>query len=436
MTVGVGGKTRVQYDVVIIGAGPAGSWAAGRLAAAGLSVAVIEEHRVIGEPRFCTGILGARAFEEFDLPGRAVQRALCSATIHSPGGRSVRIGRETPQAYLMDRAVFDQLLAERAAQAGAEYWLGCRAEAVEIDPHDARVTIRDNARSVTLRGSACLLATGSSHRLHAMIGLTAPAEFLDCVQAEFAAEAWPEVEVFIGQSAAHGSFGWAAPVDERRVRIGVCVMGSALPFFNRLLASPALAGRVGEPLTPLRKRRVPILPAARSVADRAMLVGDAAGQVKPLTGGGIYYSLRCADLAAETLIACASTGDFSRRRLGGYERTWRLAIGRDLAFGRYVRRLLAWSGDRRIDALIGLCQRADVQALIARSADFDAHHRLFVELFRLPEFWTVLARGMSGRRMRAPVPVWAAGAGEGFGLQRAVAAAPDSLAYDVGRSHA
>jgi len=421
----------MRYDVVIIGAGPAGNWAAGRLADAGLSVAVVEEHRQVGEPRFCTGILGVKAFEEYALPCRPIQRVLSSATIHSPRGRSARIGRETPQAYLMDRALFDQLLAERAAEAGASYWLGSRAEAIAIDPvGGVRVTIRRNERGATLRAEACLLATGSSRRLHAMTGLPAPAEFLDCVQAEYAATAPVGVEVFLGQSVAPGSFGWVAPVDERRVRVGVCVMGSALTYFHRLTTSPAMAGRLGEPLTPLRKRRVPIAPAASCVADRAMLVGDAAGQVKPLTGGGIYYSIRCADLAADTLIEAASTGDFSRRRLARYERAWRLAIGRDLAFGRYARRLLAWSSDRQFDALVGLCQTDEVQALIARSADFDAHHRFFVELFRLPPFWSLLAGGMARRRPEPP-PVWAASLaeeGEGRDRHHVVTAASDSLA--------
>jgi len=384
----------MRYDVVIIGAGPAGNWAAGRLAAAGLSVAVVEEHRRIGEPRFCTGILGAKAFDEYALPRRPIQRALSSAVIHSPCGRSVRIGRESPQAYLMDRALFDQLLAEGAAASGADYWLGSRAETIEIDSTEACVTVRRQERRATLRAKACVLATGSSHRLHAMTGLPAPAEFLDCVQAEYETTAPSEVELFVGRSVAPGSFGWVAPVDERRVRVGVCVVGSALTYFQRLTASPAVAGRLGEPLTPLRKRRVPIAPAASCVADRVMLVGDAAGQVKPLTGGGIYYSIRCADLAADALIEAASADDFSRRRLAGYERAWRLAIGRDLAFGRYARRLLAWSSDRQFDAYIALCQTDEMQALIARSADFDAHHRLFVELFRVPAFWRIAALPM------------------------------------------
>jgi digeranylgeranylglycerophospholipid reductase len=421
----------MRYDVVIIGAGPAGNWAAGRMAAAGLSVAVVEEHRLVGEPRFCTGILGAKAFEDYALPRGPIQRALCSAMIHSPLGRSVRIGRETPQAYLMDRALFDQALAERAALSGAAYWLGCRAEQIAIDPRGVRVTVRSDDHRATLRAEACLLATGSAHRLHTMIGLAPPAEFLDCVQAEYAAASLPEVEVFVGQSVAPGSFGWAVPVDDRRMRVGVCVVGSALSYFRRLTDSPALAGRLGEPLTPLRKRRVPIAPAASCVADRAMLVGDAAGQVKPLTGGGIYYSIRCADLAADALIGAATAGDFSRSRLGRYERAWRCAIGRDLAFGRFARRLLGWSGDHQFDALIELCQADEVQRIIARSADFDAHHRFFMELFRLTSFWSVMASGISRRRTAAPLPLWAASVGqggEGRHAPRVAAKRTDSLA--------
>ncbi|MEW6323895.1 MAG: NAD(P)/FAD-dependent oxidoreductase [Nitrospirota bacterium] len=382
----------MRADVVVIGGGPAGNYAAGRLAASGLSVTVLEEHRVIGEPRFCTGILGARAFEDYPLPRRAIQGALRSATIYSPSGRSVRIARPTPQAYIMDRARFDQLLAEEANGRGARYRLGSRAVGLEAGPREVRIEVQHGGRRQIIRADCCLLATGSNRRLHAMAGLAAPPRYLDCVQAEFAARACGEVEVFVGQSVAPGSFGWAAPVARDRVRIGVCVMGSALSYFHRLIASPRLAERLGEPVSPIRKRRVPIAPVARSVADRVLLVGDAAGQVKPLTGGGIYYSIVCADLAARAVAGAAADGDFSARRLGGYEREWRALIGRNLTVSRYTRRLLAWSSDEQFDALVELFQADEVQALLARHADFDAHHHFFAALFRLPSFWTTIAR--------------------------------------------
>jgi flavin-dependent dehydrogenase len=258
-----------------------------------------------------------------------------------------------------------------------------------------------------VRAECAILATGSNHRLHAMAGLPAPALYLDCIQAEFDAPGWDEVEVFVGQSVAPGSYGWAAPVDGGRVRVGVCVMGSGLPYFHRLAGSPQLAGRLGAQLTPVRKRRVPVAPVRRSAADRVLLVGDAAGQVKPLTGGGIYYSIVCADLAARAVASASAAGDFSARRLAGYERAWRREIGRDHAFGRYARQLLAWSSDEQIDRLVALCGRPELQAIIARTADFDAHHRFFAELFRQPAFWGVIARhvGRGGVRPVAASPI-------------------------------
>ena len=379
-------------DVIVIGAGPAGSYAAGRLAGEGLSVTVIEEHPVIGEPRFCTGILGARAFEEFPLPREPIQGSLYSATVHSPLHRTVRIARSTPQAYILNRSEFDHRLAEGAARAGALYRLGCRAEQIMVEPDGVRVTIGRNGHREVITARCCLIATGANCRLHSMVGLSPPAQFLDCVQAEFSSHQWTEVNVFFGRSVVPGSFGWAAPVGVDRVRVGVCVEGSAMSSFRNLLAKPFIADRLGEQLTPVRKRRVPITPVSSSVTDRVMLVGDAAGQVKPLTGGGIYYSIVCAHLAADTLMANASSGNFLATELRSYERAWRAAIGRDLAYGRYTRRLLSVWSDEQIDALVAFCQLDEVQALIEREADFDAHHRFFAALFKLPVFWKIIGR--------------------------------------------
>ena len=118
-------------DVLIVGGGPAGLYAAARLARAGFHVVVCEEHRTVGDPVHCTGILAAESFDEFDLPREATLNALTTANFVSPSGIGVSYTALTPMATVIDRPAFDRALAQRAEQAGAELWAGLRVGQVE-----------------------------------------------------------------------------------------------------------------------------------------------------------------------------------------------------------------------------------------------------------------------------------------------------------------
>ncbi len=379
-----------QYDVLIIGGGPAGCWSAMRLARAGLRVAVIEEHPVIGRPRHCTGIIGREAFDRFPLPTETIQQRLSSARFFSPLGDMVRVAREEPQAYVVDRAEFDLALARQAEKAGSEFYLGRRCVRLNTAETRFEATLQWDGRSEILEASVGLLAAGCHYRLHPQVGLEPPSNSLDSTQAELEADGFSEVEVYFGQTIAPRSFAWAVPVSSGRVRIGVTADHSSLAAFHRLLQHPWLQGRVREKHPSIRKRAIPIGIVPKSYADRVLAIGDAAGQVKPTTGGGIYYSILCADLAADTLLKAFSVGDFSKRVLGSYQQAWRGAIGRDLRLGLFIRGLLSRCSDRKIDNLIRLCREPRVLNLIHQQADFDWHHRLILEFIKLPAFWKIL----------------------------------------------
>src|ERR1700736_6679453 len=118
-------------DVLVVGGGPSGLYAAERLARAGVDTLVCEEHSAVGDPVHCTGILAAESFDEFDLPREATVNTLVAARFTSPGGISVRYRPLTPLAAVIDRRTFDRSLARRAEEAGASIRTGARVSILD-----------------------------------------------------------------------------------------------------------------------------------------------------------------------------------------------------------------------------------------------------------------------------------------------------------------
>ena len=127
---------------------------------------------------------------------------------------------------------------------------------------------------------------------------------------------------------------------------------------------------------------VMLKPLPRTYGDRLLVVGGAAGQVKPTTGGGIYYGLMCAELAADNLHRALETGSLSARSLADYEREWKKKIGRELRMGRWIRRIYGHLSDRQIDKVFDIMKSSGVDKEMLKSADlsFDWHGEAMVRL--------------------------------------------------------
>jgi len=111
-------------------------------------------------------------------------------------------------------------------------------------------------------------------------------------------------------------------------------------------------------------------------------VGDAAGQVKPISGGGIYTGLRCALMAAQTAARALDDGDLSRRALASYEKAWKKEIGGELGIGRRIRRSYIYVTDGQMDDLVGMLDRPKLLSLISARGDIDTPSELAKLLFR------------------------------------------------------
>lgn len=384
-----------MHDVVLIGAGPAGLHAARLLGERALDVVVLEEHEAVGRPVHCTGILAAAAFDEFDLPTAAILNPLETARFTSPGGRTVSYRSPTIEAVVVDRAAFDAHLAARAVAAGAR--LRCRTRVRGVHIAADGVTV-DVDRGQPVRARACVLACGARYALHRTLGLDRPGLLLHTAQAELPAAHPGDVELYFGSAIAPKGFAWAVPVtrgDRSYARIGVMCDGPAADYFARMVRRVAATWGLDDRVVAApRLKALPLTAAARTYGDRLLVVGDAAGIVKPTTGGGIYYSLSSAALAAGILADALRGDDLGAAALSVYERRWRELFETELTTQLELRNIAQRMSDEDIDDLFALAQTDGIRSLVQRTATFNRHRALILALLQHPSARRIFYRSM------------------------------------------
>ena len=291
------------------------------LADRGHDVVVLEEHAAIGSPVHCTGLMGIEAFQEFDLPRTAILGEAESARFWGAAGQSVAAKSDRIRAVIIDRARLDTDLAADAVAAGAEMRSGWRAETVKVDSHAVCVTVGGGRPPIY--GRACVLACGASYRFHRTLGLGLPDVFLQSAQLETPFPERPEIEVRFGREVAPSGFAWLVPVRRDAVpyaRIGLMSATKIRERFSRLVTDLCASVQIDPAQIPApRLKMLPLGPVSKTFADRVVAVGDAAGLVKPTTGGGIHYSLLSGSLAAEVLDGGLRRDRLHAAALGQYE---------------------------------------------------------------------------------------------------------------------
>jgi geranylgeranyl reductase family protein len=398
------------YDVLIIGAGPIGSRTAWRLAKLGYKVAVLEEHEGIGEHVCCTGIISRECGELFDIPQDCILQVANSARLIAPSGEFLTIRKDEIQAYILDRAAFDLSLAQKAQDGGAEYLLSTCAEdilisdegvEVQVDQRGEALTLRDLPRT-RFRGKAAIIANGFGSKLPQKLGLGQIKDFIIGAQAEVETNGVSEVEMHFSQKIARGFFAWLVPLSRQRARAGLFSRESPGDCLKEFLAQLVAQGKISSAESRITYDGIPLRPLPRTYGERVLVVGDAAGQVKPTTGGGIYYGLLCADMAAEAMHEAFSANDFSRKKLADYEKAWKGKLGRELQVGYFARRLYNRLSDRRINKIFHIIRENNIHNALLDSPhfSFDRHGELILEGLKHLAPW----RHLFGRYLPARIP--------------------------------
>jgi len=370
-----------KHDVIVIGAGPIGSYTAFLLAGEGLDVGLFERNPVIGKDINCTGIVSSECIGKINLPDDLITKRIDSIRAISPSGNSFRYQSESPLAYVINRSLFDRQINSMAVRAGATVYLGAKVENIVASDEFFSIRVKmENGVSEEFCSEAGVLATG--FELNSFPGIyKKPMSFLLGIQADVAISDVSDVEVYFGEKITPGSFGWVVPTGAETAKIGLMAKKDPAQLLKGFLQNPMIRKRIKHYENNARCSPIPLKRITRSYGDRFLIVGEAAGQVKATTGGGIYFGLLCSDIAAGVILKAFRREDFSSKAFEEYEVGWMKKLGPELRAGMMLRNIYALLSDSHIDFLMDLAKRDGILPVI-RQASFDWHKDIAHYLMR------------------------------------------------------
>ena len=318
-----------MYDFAVIGVGPAGARFAQQAADRGHRVIAFEQGE-IGTPLACSGHVSTDIYKYLP-PGAASalrQNEISAANFHlgGPDTPGHRFYRDETISVVIDRVGLDRALAAAAADAGAEVHTHHTVTAVQPSEQHVDVEVQAPDGPDQVRARMVIGADGPTSRTRDALGIGPPGELLHGVLGfDPTPDTAGHVDVHL---IVPGFFAWRIPRGDAGVEYGIA--GTPGPHlrerFQQFLTSYDVT------LTDRCSGAIPIGPPSSTVANRGLVVGDAAAQTKPFTGGGILYGMQAADIAAA---AVDPTDPASLQR---YERRWRRALAREVRLGAWVRR--------------------------------------------------------------------------------------------------
>lgn len=365
---------REAYDVIVVGAGPAGSVAARRAAEAGLSTLMIEKRQDIGAPVRCAEAIGALATQEFIAEDpRWINAHIDYYAITNRQGEAVVVP-PTEHTWVVDRRVFDYELAHEANKAGATVMTSTAATGLlREDGRVSGVTVKRFGKLQDVKARLVIAADGTESQVARWAGLKTVPPMNDYYSGaqyllgNMAAHMQPNrCEYHVGMDIAPGGYIWVFPKSPDTANVGIVITSdrgadvSAREYLDRFVAAhypEASAMNVvvgGIPATGALKKMV---------TDGLMAIGDAAHQADPLTAGGINLGMYGGAMAVQVGAEAVKRGDVSAAALQPYEELWAERFAKQHAALYQIRKLLTKMNPDTLDGLIRTASTLDLASM-------------------------------------------------------------------------
>ncbi|MBC8463179.1 NAD(P)/FAD-dependent oxidoreductase [Candidatus Bathyarchaeota archaeon] len=383
----------MKTEAAIIGAGPAGLIAAEVISSKGYATTVFEEHRKVGVPNHCAGIISVEGFGRLGIPldDRFYLNTIVGGRLFSADGTCLEIRDKKPRAHIIDRGGFDGYLADAAVDSGVDLRTSTRVKDIVFTK---KGVVGIKMGDYAVRSDILINAEGPGGRLMARAGYSTGQEgILNGFNVDLSGVDVESnmVEVWFSDEASKGFFTWVAPLGDDKVRVGLASQTGdghvALKKFikKRFNVTDVPKTNAGQVCTGG--------PVMKTAYHGMLLVGDVAGQVKPTTAGGVVIGGLCSLLTGESASSFLEGG--KQTSLDWYEREWRRLYGHELSTMLTLRRLLNGIGDERMSRMFRAFNEEDMGLRIAaliEDGDMDMQADIIRRAFMDPVLLGIMAK--------------------------------------------
>lgn len=357
-----------MYDVIVAGGSVAGLFCAREVARNGHGVLVIEEDFEIGSPEHCGGLVSMSALEDLGIvpSQKTLDSQIQTAELCSPSGKKITLDAKKQNVIVLNRRELDKQVARQAQKNGAE--IRVKTSLKEIKENEAVTTAGAFSCKILVdaRGVSALVQKDRTGTLQ-----SAQYEiYSDWIQKG-------RVEVNFDSEKYPGFFSWVIPASDGIGKVGVAGRGiNAMQALEKFLEQKGKHSIIRKVFAPIWVNG----PVGRFVTKNLVTVGDAAGQSKPTTAGGIYSCGIGGVLAGRAISEFLKTG--SQSDLERYQKNWHEKFGKEFERQLFARRMLERADNKTIDKLFDAVT-PDIIQDISASDDFDFHTSAIVKLLGL-----------------------------------------------------
>ena len=366
-----------KFDVIVIGCGPAGAQAAKNISKNGKSVLVLDHRKEIGN-KLCTGIVGSELINHYPEAKNFIYYEANSAKIFNDSNHIIDVKKDETQALVIDRIKFIQSIIQEAVDYGSILKKERLVTSVKIDEEGVHIKSRFKGKVENYFSKLLIVASGFNSKIAKSLGFDLSNNYIYGYQTKISNLNLKEVNVFTGGSLPKGHFGWLVPTSKNKGLCGILgkskLKNNGKDFLNEMQSNYNF--NVEEKT---KVWGIPIQPVKKNYSERCLLIGDVAGQVKPTTGGGIYYAMKSSDIASEIVIDALNNNIFSEKKLSIYSKKWNQIFKNELRIGLFARQFYESLNNNDIVKILNHVKDSE---LISSDINFDWHSRIIMMAFK------------------------------------------------------